>query len=160
MTGHLLPSSLRVIAHQPLGDTAGLAGRLIPDTLILDMDEEGGVHKLGRLLRRKQSDASAKLRTGADSRRKTNLIQSVVDGHRGTRSEPDCLSQEVTQQRKGEKTVGNGTAIGRFALGAFRVKVNPLAVLGGVGKFLDAILGDDEPVGRREFASFALLQRI
>jgi hypothetical protein len=160
MSGHLLQSSLRVIAHQPLGDTAGLAGRLILNGLTLDMDEEGGVHKLGRLLRRKQSDASANLRTGADSRWKSNLIQSVVDAHCGARSEPDGLFQEVTQQRKGEKPVGNGAAEGRVALGAFRVKVNPLAVLGGVGKFLDTILGDDEPVGRGEFASFALFQRI
>ena len=49
MSGHLLQSSLRVIAHQPLGDTAGLAGRPILNGLTLDMDEEGGVHKLGRL---------------------------------------------------------------------------------------------------------------
>src|ERR1035441_9677949 len=91
-------------APLPLGDTAGLAGRLILNGLTLDMDEEGGVHKLGRLLRRKQSDASANLRTGADSRWKSNLIQSVVDAHCGARSEPDGLFQEVTQQRKGEKT--------------------------------------------------------
>ena len=54
--------------------------------------------------------------------------------------------------------MGNAPAEGRFALGALRVQVNPLAVLGGISKFLDAILRDHEPVGRREFASFELFQ--
>src|ERR1019366_4572674 len=151
---------LRIIPHQPLGDTAGLAGGLSLDMLTLDMDKESGIHKLGRFLHRKQSDASAYLRTGANGRRKTNLIQAVVDAHRDSRADLDCLLEPVTQQRKGRKTMGNAAAEGRFAPGALRVEVNPLAVLGGVGKFLDAILREDEPVCRGEFASFPLFQRI
>jgi len=54
----------------------------------------------------------------------------------------DCLFKKVTQERKSEKAMGNGAAEGRFALGALRVHMNPLAVLGGVGKFQDAILRD------------------
>src|ERR1019366_8571839 len=149
---------------QPLGDPTGLAGGLTVNALTLnrltlDMDEEGGVHKLGRLLHRKQSDASANRRTGANGRGKADLIQSVVDGHRDARADLDCLLEKVTQQRKSQKTMGNGAAEGRFALGAFRVDVNPLAVLGGVGKFLDTILRDGEPGRRGEFASFPLFQR-
>jgi hypothetical protein len=49
---------------------------------------------------------------------------------------------------------------GRFALGTFRVEVNPLPVLSGVGKFLDTVLRDDEPISRGEFAPFALFQEI
>jgi len=147
--------SLRVIPNQPLGHTAGF-GR----GLTLDMDEEGGIHKLGRFLRRKQSDAGANRRTGSNGRRKPNLIQAVVDSHRNARADLNCLFEKVAQQRKSQKTMGYGAAEGRFALGALRVQVNPLAVLGGVGKFLDTILRDDEPGCRGEFASFALFQRI
>ena len=64
------------------------------------------------------------------------------------------------KQRKSQKAVSNGAPEGRFALGAFRIDVNPLAVLGGIGKFLNAILRDDEPVARGEFAAFRLFQRI
>jgi len=160
MSGHSLQSSLRIIPNQPLGNAAGLAGRLTLDMLTLDMQEKSGVHKLGRLLRRKQSDASADLRPSVDGRGKAHLIQTVVDGHGDARADMDCLFQPVTQQRESQKTMGNAAAVGRFAPGAFRIQVNPLAVLGGVGKFLDTILREDEPVGRGEFASFALFQRV
>ena len=108
----------------------------------------------------KQSDASANLRTGANCRGKANFIQTVVHGHSNARADMDRLFQEVTQQRKCEETMGDAAAEGRFALGALRVQVNPLAVVGGVGKFLDAILRDHEPIGRREFAPFKLFQGI
>jgi len=72
----------------------------------------------------------------------------------------DGLFQPVAQQRKSEKAVGNGAAEGRFAPRAVRVQVNPLMVLGGVGKFLDTILRDDKPVCRGQFATFPLFQRI
>ena len=49
---------------------------------------------------------------------------------------------------------------GDSLLGALRVQVNPLAVFGGVGKFLDAILRDHEPIGRGEFAPLELFQGI
>jgi hypothetical protein len=52
--------------------------------------------------------------------------------------------------------MGNAAAVRRFALGACRVHVNPLAVLGGVGKFLDTILRDDEPAGGGKFVSVRL----
>jgi len=72
----------------------------------------------------------------------------------------DCLFKKVTQERKSEKAMGNGAAEGRFALGALRVHMNPLAVLGGVGKFQDAILRDHKPLGCGEIASFELFQGI
>jgi hypothetical protein len=152
MSERLRQSSLRVIPNQPLGNATRFARRLA-----LNLNEERGIHKLRRLFNREQRDASANRRTGPNGRGKTNLIQSVIDGHRDARADMDRLFQEAGEQRKSQETMSNGAPEGRFALGAFRVKVNPLAVLGGVGKFLDAILGNDEPVGRREFASFALL---
>ena len=124
------------------------------------MDEVGSVYKVGRFLRREQSDASANRRAGANGRRKANPIQTVVDAHPYTRADMNRLFEPVTQQRKREKTMGNAAAEGRFALGAFGVQVNPLAVLGGIGKFLDAILRDHEPVCHGEFAAFELFQII
>ena len=147
--------SLRIIADQPFGNTAGLAGRLT-----FDVDEEDSVDKLGRLLRRKQSDTSANLRSSLNGRGKANLIQAVIDGHRDARTDTDRLFEKVTQQRKGQKTMGNAAVEGRFVLRSLRVQVNSLAVLGRVGKFLDAILRDDEPICRWEFASFTLFQGI
>ena len=78
--------SLRVIPDQPLGDTAGLVGGLA-----LDTDEESGVYKLRRFLHRKQGDASSNLRTGANGRWKTNLVQAVVDAHRDARTDVRLL---------------------------------------------------------------------
>jgi len=54
----------------------------------------------------------------------------------------------------------NAAAEGRLTLGAIWFEMNPLAIFGGVGEFLDAILCDDEPVRRWKFASFELFQRI
>ena len=153
--GGMKQPSLRIIPHQPLRNAAGFAG-----VLALDADEENRVDKLGRWLRRKQSDMRANGGTGANGRGKTNLIQAIVDAHRDARANLDCLLHEVTNQRKREKAVCNGGTERRFAFSALRVQVNPLAVFGGVSKFLDAILGDDEPIGRGEFAAFELFQRI
>src|SRR5208282_1828432 len=130
MSEHWLQASVRIIPNQPLRDATGLTRRLA-----LDMDMERGIHKFGRLFHRSQSDASANLRTGANGRGKTNLIQSVVDRHRDARANMDRLFQKVAEQRKRQESVSNCAPKGRFALGAFRVDVNPLAVLGGVGKF-------------------------
>src|ERR1700730_3748817 len=121
--------SLRIIASQTLGNTTGLATWLSVNPVILDlmvlnfmllyfmlldMDEERGVHKFGRFRHGKQSDASANLRTGANGRRKANFIQSVIDAHRNARADMDRLSEEITQQRKSQKTMGDGAAEGRF----------------------------------------------
>jgi hypothetical protein len=146
--------SLRVIPDQPLGHAAWFAGRLT-----LDMNKESGIHKLRRLLCRQESDPSPNLRTGTDCRRKTDPIQAVVDAHRDARADMDCLTHPVTQQRKSQKTMGDSPAEGRFTLGALRVKVNPLAVLGDIGKSLNTILRDREPLGRGKFSSLQLLQR-
>jgi len=43
--------------------------------------------------------------------------------------------------------VGDGAAE-RALGGTFRVHVNPLVIVGGVGKRIDACLIDDQPVGR------------
>ncbi len=169
MSGHLLQSSLGIIASQTLGNTAGLAtwptlntvilNLMILNLMVLDMDEERGVHKLGRFRHRKQDNASADLRTGANGRGKANLIQSVVDAHRDARADMDRLPEKVTQQRKSQKTMGNGAAERRFTPSTIRIQVNPLAVLDSIGKSLNTILRDDEPPRRGEFASLILFQR-
>jgi hypothetical protein len=144
-----------VIPHQPHGNAARLCGRFA-----LHVDKKRCVDKRGRFLHRKQSDASTNRYAHAQRCGKTNFVQAVVDAHRQTRADVDCLFHPVTQQRKREKAMSNCAAEGRFALSALGIQMNPLVVLGGIGKFLDAILRDDEPICRGEFASFELLQRI
>ena len=55
-------------------------------------------------------------RTRANRRRKTNFIQAVIDRHCDARANLDRLFQEVSQQRKSQKAVGNGAAERRFTL--------------------------------------------
>jgi len=151
--------SIRVITDQPLRDTAGLTRKLTVDGPTLDMDEKNRVHKIGRFLHGKQGDTRANLGSSANRRRKTNFIQSVVQAHRDARADMNRLLQKIAEQRKCQESVSNGPAEGRFALGALRVEMNPLLVPGGVGKFLNTILRDHEPIRNRKFASFELLQR-
>ena len=47
--------------------------------------------------------------------------------------------------------MGNGAMIGALGLGAFHVNVDPLVVERGVGKQIDTVLVDGEPIARTEF---------
>ncbi len=147
--------SLRVIPHQQLSDTGRLRGGMT-----LDMDQKDCVDKFRRLLHRQQSNPSPDRRAGVNRRRKPHSIKSVVDDHGNARANLNRLLDEITDQRQGEKTMGNGGPERRFALSALWVQVNPLAILAGLGKFLDAVLGDNKPACRVKFASFELFQRI
>lgn len=165
MSVHLLRSSLPIIPNDPFGDAAGLCGTFAVTTptlsaLIFDMDEKSGVHKLRGVLHRKQTDTSTNPRASADGRRKAHSIQAIVDRDCNARADLDGLPQTVTQQRKRQKAVGDGAPEGRFTLGARRVQMNPLPVLSSVGKSLNAILRDYEPICRGKFASFVLFQSI
>jgi hypothetical protein len=147
--------SLRVIPYQPLRDAARFSGGFA-----LDMNKKDCVYKFSQLSCRQQADASANRSAGPNSRRKANFIQPVIHGHPNAGADCDSLLDPITQKRKREKAVRHGASERRFTLSAPGVQVNPLAVLGGIGEFLDAFLRDDEPVCGREFASFELLQRI
>ena len=47
--------------------------------------------------------------------------------------------------------MGDGYAKGGFFFGAGFVQMNPLAVFGGFGEFVYAVLGYGEPLGGAEF---------
>ncbi len=55
--------------------------------------------------------------------------------------------------------MGHGCAEGRFALGALAVKVNPLAVFGGLRKLTYAILGHFQPIGHADLPARKLFER-
>ena len=57
------------------------------------------------------------------------------------------LFHEMTDQRESEESVRDSGAIRRSALAAFEIHVNPLAVFGGSGESVDAVLRDGEPLG-------------
>jgi hypothetical protein len=151
MSVRLLP----IVPHEPLGDTARFVRGLS-----LDLNQKNGIDKFGRLLRGMERNPSTNWQTGLERRGKANFIQTVIDGHGHTRTDVDCLPEKVRQQRKRQKTVSNGTAEWRFALRTLRVEMNPLVILGGLGKLADACLSDNEPIGRGKFASFAEFQGI
>ena len=46
----------------------------------------------------------------------------------------------------------------RLALGAFGIKVNPLAIFGGFGERVDARLRDEQPVGDADLRADERLQ--
>ena len=52
---------------------------------------------------------------------------------------------------KREKAVRNRCFEWRFTASALNVNVNPLMVKGGIGKLLDALLRDVEPVSNGDF---------
>ena len=155
MNGHLLQRSHPIVAKQPLGDATRFGRRLG-----LDLNEENGVDELGRFIGGKQGDASAHGRAGAQGCWEPDFVQAVIEGHLDARANVNCQPEKVRQQRESQETMSDGAAEGSFASGAHGVEMNPLAILGGVGKFLDAILRDDKPIGRGKFAPFAGFQRI
>ena len=55
-------------------------------------------------------------------------------------------SPHVGQQRQRQVAVGNGRLIGAFLAGTLYVDVYPLMVQRGVGKQVDALLVDLEPL--------------
>src|SRR5215469_3736492 len=99
--------SLPVIPHQPLGHAAGLPGRAP-----FDVNQKCGVHKLSRFPHREQTHSGANCRTGAHSPRKAHLVQAVIDGYGDTRAYLECLSQKMTEQRKGQEPVSDAASEG------------------------------------------------
>src|SRR3954452_3194373 len=67
---------------------------------------------------------------------------------------------EMRQQRQCEKTVSDGRFERRFTAGAVNVHVDPLMVERGVGKLLDALLRDFEPIGNSDFLTDQVFEGI
>ncbi len=144
-----------VIPHQPLRNTTGLVG-----TFALDRHQENDIHEIRRFFDRKQGHAGANRRTRPQRRWKTYAIQSVVDAYPDSLSNSNRLSAEIAHQRKREEAVSDGAAVGRLTRRSLWIDVYPLPVFGGVREFLDAFLGQHQPIRRGEFAAFELFQRI
>ena len=89
-----------------------------------------------------QSHAAA----GDDGLSKAHVGHAVVDEHLDV-VHLDDLIPHVRQQRQREIAVGDGRLVGAFTLCALHVDMNPLVVQGGVGKHVDALLVDQQPVG-------------
>src|ERR1700676_1412810 len=51
-------------------------------------------------------------------------------------------------------------AIRRFTPGAFGINMNPLTVFGRLGKLPNAVLRNEEPIGRGDFAAYEIFQRL
>lgn len=142
-------ASRPVIPNQPFGHTTGLLG-----TFAFDLHRENDIHKLGGFFDRKQGHASADGRTRPQRRRKTKTIQSIVDAHPNSPSNANRLSAKIANQRKREEAVSDGAAVGRFTRRSLWINVYPLPVFRGFRELLDAVLGQHQPVRRRQFTAF------
>ena len=88
-----------------------------------------------------QADAAA----GLDGLAKPHLVHAVIDEH-GDVSHLDDLLPEVRQERECEVAVGDGAPVGTFLGRPLGIDVYPLVVECGVGKEVDALLGDLKPL--------------
>jgi len=144
-----------VIPHQPFRHATGLVG-----ALTLDRHRENDIYELCRLLHRKQSHTGANRRFRPYRRWKAHTIQPVVDAYPDSFPDPKRLSAEIAHERKREEAVSNGAAVSRLMRRSLRVDVNPLPVFRRVREFLDAVLGQNQPIRRRQFVAFEFFQRI
>ena len=152
--GQLHIPSGPVISHQPFRYTAGLVG-----AFTLNRYRESDIHELSGFLHRLQNYAGADRRSCAHRRWEAHAIQSIVDSRSDSLPDSNRLSGKIAHQRERKEAVRNGAAVWRLAHRSLRVDVNPLPVFRRVGKFLDAVLGQNQPIRRRQFAAFEFFQR-
>ena len=81
---------------------------------------------------------------------KAHLVHTVVDLHLQVVYLNDLVPQ-VGNQRHGQVTVGDGAVIGAFSLGTLHVHMDPLVVKRGIGKHVDTVLVNGEPLTGTEF---------
>src|SRR5690554_5613380 len=100
--------------------------------------------------------SAADARAYPDRRGKAHPVAAVVDAHLDV-FHVHQLRQEVVDQRQGQVTVGDGAAE-RAGPGFHRVHMDPLVVTGGLGKGIDALLVDDDPLGGAQALAYGLFQ--
>src|SRR5690606_19316400 len=95
-------------------------------------------------------------RADLDRGGKAHPVAAVVDAHLQV-FHVHQLRQEVVDQRQGQVTVGDGAAE-RAGPGFHRVHMDPLVVTGGLGKGIDALLVDGDPLGGAQALAYGLFQ--
>ena len=120
---------------------------------IFDFDGDGVAEEqlAGRLvLDRVEGEAAADAAAGADRGDEADPVEAVIDRHLRGVGDLHDVGGHAAQQRQREEAVGDGAAE-RGLRGGGGIDVDELAVLGRVGEGVDALLVDQDPVGRRRF---------
>ena len=108
-----------------------------------------GLNALGSL----QQQPGAQTAAHRHGRREAHAVEPIVHAHAGA-FDGDALVEERGNQRQREKAVRDGRAKGP-GLGTLRVHMDPLVVARGVGKQVDLLLRDGDPVGHGHFLAHA-----
>ena len=129
-----------IVANDPLGND----GRLVA-AFALDGDAPGRLDAVPHVVNRRERDSRADSRTGRHRRHEPHAVESVVEGH-ARAVDRDRVAHQRAEQRQRQESVRDRRAERRVGLRALRIDMDPLMVAGRVGKGVDAILRDHEPV--------------
>jgi hypothetical protein len=127
---------------EPVGDEGG-------GFFAVDFDCEGVFRQElrgGFLFDGFEHKAAADLIAGADRVEEADFVQAVIDAHDLAGEFFKGVDGEFRGHGESEEAMGDGTAEGGFAGGAFGIDVNPLGIFGDVGEDVDARLVDGDPI--------------
>ena len=93
-----------------------------------------------------QHEATADPCADFHRRGEAHAVEADVDPH-PTRLDRDRRVHQLGQQRQRQQSVRDGAAERRLARRAFRIDVDPLAIVGRNGKVVDALLVAGPPLG-------------
>src|SRR5689334_3299754 len=133
----------RVVTNHPLRHAARLSL-----AFVLDNYGKYGFTRVAQVGKRLQCETAANLRSGANRRGKTNPVQPIIHGHANPVLNPQRLLRKVAEQRKCQETMRDGDLVGRLALGALAIQVNPLTIFRRLGELLNAVLCHQQPISR------------
>src|SRR6267378_509389 len=126
-------------------DPVGYQGRLL---LTLDFDADiGARHQFRRLaqLRFHQREAATDPRSRAHWRDKAQLVEAVIESHRGALDHRHHLVGHDAHQRHRQESMRYRRAIRGFAFGALGIDMDELVIFDHTGKRVDPVLIDKMP---------------
>src|SRR5262245_25785747 len=115
-------------------------------SLTLHHDDPGNLEAARHFLRCLEGTTGANPSAGGHGGRKADTVEAIVDTTVERATNTHRLGEEVAQQGQREIAVGDGAAVRRLGPRPLGVAVTPLAILGHLGKGVDALLRDGEPV--------------
>lgn len=94
----------------------------------------------------------------AHRRREAHAIQAVINGLPHFARQLNRLVQKLRHQGKRKKSMRDGCSVGRFALRARSIYMNPLRVTGGIRELLYALLRNLHPAGYSDSLAHVRIQ--
>ena len=145
VTCHLSLVNLRKVVQERGHAFEGMLALTFNFDVKLHLGLANAAQVLYALQRSIQADALA----AEDGLSEAHVVHAVVDHHLEV-VHLNKLVPHKGKEREGEVAVGYGLLEGTFYGSTFWVNVNPLVVDCGIGKLVDALLGNFNPVARTE----------